>query len=109
MTPDTSITSVFDNILSGLETSIFTLVGFVLATFMPQFVTVSTNDLVIIGNNFRAFLVAIGGGTPWGSALADMMTADWNAVDEGAKTIALDFSEAVATALEKFGVLPQGK
>ena len=104
-----SVSSVIDSIMSGIEGAVFGVVLAVLTVFVPKLVQVSANDLLIIGNNFRLFLVAAGNGTPWGQALADMMTADWNAVDEGGKEIATDFAEAVATALEKFGVLPQGK
>lgn len=103
------VSTVFNNILSGLETSVFTIVGFVLASFMPKFLALTANDLLVIGNNFRLFLTAIGNGTAWGSALADMLTEDWNDVEESAKMAATDFADAVATALENAGLLPQGK
>ena len=81
----------------------------VVTAFLPKFSEVTMADLQIIANNFRLFLVAISGGTPWGQALADMMTADWNAVEDGAKELATDFAETVATVLETAGLLPQGK
>jgi hypothetical protein len=109
MTPTNTVASVIDNIMSGLETAIFGVVLAVLTVFIPKLVALGANDLLVIGNNFRAFLVVIGNGTPWGQALADMMTADWNEVENDAKEVATDFAEAVATALDKFGVLPQGK
>lgn len=104
-----TVSHVIDNIMSGLESAIFGVVLAVLTVFMPKLIALGTNDLIVIGNNFRAFLVRIGNGTPWGEALADMLTADWNEVENDAQEIATDFAEAVATALDKFGVLPQGK
>ena len=104
-----SVSSVIDSIMSGLEAAIFGVVLAVLTAFIPKLVTLNANDLLAIGNNFRAFLVAIGNGTPWGQALSDMLTADWNDVSDSAKEVGTDFAEAVATALEKYGVLPQGK
>ena len=108
-TSGTSIGDVFRALLTGLESSIFSLVASVIATFVPQFVSVTGTDLLTIGNNFRLFLSAIGNGTPWGQTLADMMTADWNATEGAAKQIGIDFAEAVATVLETAGLLPQGK
>lgn len=108
-TASLSILDIFKSLLSGLESGIFTMVLSVVTVFLPQFASVSLDDLNIIGNNFRLFLVAIGGGTPWGQALADMLTANWNSVEESAKTLATDFAEAVATVLDTAGLLPQGK
>lgn len=108
-TPDTSFGDIFSSLLHGLESSIFTMVLGVVTAFLPQFSKVSLDDLNIIANNFRLFLSAIGGGTPWGQALADMLTADWNAVEDSAKELASDFAETVATVLETAGLLPQGK
>jgi hypothetical protein len=107
-TPAT-VSSVFDNILSGLESGIFAIVLGVLSVFMPKMISLGANDLLVIGNNFRLFLTAIGSGTPWGQALSDMLTADWNSVEASAQEVGTDFAEAVATALEQYGVLPQGK
>lgn len=101
-----SVSSVIDSIMSGIEGAVFGVVLAVLTVFVPKLVQVSANDLLIIGNNFRLFLVAAGNGTPWGQALADMMTADWNAVSDSAKQAAIDFAEDVATVLEKVGIIP---
>lgn len=101
--------SVVSSLLSGLESDIFSMVLSVVTAFMPEFVKLTLADLNVIGNNFRLFLVAIGGGTPWGTALSDMLTGDWNAVSDNAKALAADFSETVATVLETAGLLPQGK
>ena len=108
-TAGTTVTSVFGSILTGIEGSIFNLVLSVIAIFMPQLAALTANDLNTIGNNFRSFLSAIGTGTPWGQALSDMMTADWNTVEDSAKQVAIDFASAVATALEKMDLLPQGQ
>lgn len=104
-----SIPTVFTSILSGLESAAFGIVLSVLTLFMSDFAKVGLAGLVTIGNNFRIFLAAIGTGTPWGQALADMMTADYNEVEADGKQVAIDFAEAVATALETAGLLPQGK
>lgn len=109
MTPGSSVSTVIENIMSGIEGAVFGIILAVLTVFMPQLIALTAKDLLALGNNFRAFLVKVGGGTPWGEALADMLTADWNEVSEDAKEVGTDFAEAVATALEKFGVLPQGK
>jgi hypothetical protein len=102
-------TGILNSILTGLESGIVSVVGFVLAIFMPQLIGLSSQAVTTIGNNFRLFLTAVGNGTPWGTALADMMTADWNEVEGDAKQIGIDFAESVATALEKAGLIPQGK
>jgi hypothetical protein len=104
-----SINSVFSSILSGLESGIFSMVLSVLTVFLPKFINLGMDELTVIGNNFRLFLNAIGGGTPWGQALADMMTADWNELTEDGKQAAIDFAESVATVLETAELLPQGK
>lgn len=101
----TSIASIFGSLLNGLESVVFGIVASVVAAFVPQLMDVSENDLVVLGNNFRTFLQEIGSGTPWGEALANMMTADWNDVADGVKTLGTDFAEAVATALEKAGLI----
>lgn len=108
-TGSSTVTVVFDAILGGLENGIISIVGFVLAIFLPQLSGLGADALTTIGNNFRLFLTAIGNGTPWGTALADMMTADWNEVEGDAKQAGIDFAEAVANALEKAGLIPQGK
>lgn len=105
----TSFGDIFSTLMHGLESGIFTMVLSVVTAFLPEFSKLTMDDLNTIANNFRLFLVAIGGGTPWGQALADMLTADWNAVEDSAKTLASDFAETVATVLETAGLLPQGK
>lgn len=104
-----SFGDIFSTLLHGIEGTIFTMVLGVVTAFLPQFAKVSLADLNIIANNFRLFLVAVGGGTPWGEALADMLTADWNSVEDSAKELASDFAETVATVLQTAGLLPQGK
>lgn len=108
-TTTNSFGTLVSNLLSGLEGGIFSMVLSVLTLWVPQFVNVTSEDLTTIGNNFRAFLVAVQGGQTWGSALADMLTADWNAVQDDAKTAAIDFASDVATTLETAGLIPQGK
>jgi hypothetical protein len=101
-----SVADVLNNILYGLESGLVSIVVGAVAIFMPQLVGLSEQALLAIGNNFRAFLAAVDRGTPWGEALADMMTADWNEVEGDAKQAAIDFAEAVAIALEKAGLIP---
>ena len=98
--------AIIANLLAGLEGDIFDLVLAVTSAWFPQLSQLSANDLLVIGNNFRLFLAAVGKGTPWGQALADMMTADWNTVEDSAKTAAIDFASDVATALETKGLIP---
>lgn len=104
-----SVSAVIDNIMSGIENTFFGIILATLVIFMPQLVKLTVEDLLVLGNNFRAFLVAVGGGIAWGTALTDMLNADWRETTDDAKMIGTDFAEAVATALEKYGVLPQGK
>ena len=102
----TQKTIIFSEILSGLESSVASMVLGVLAIYMPQLASLAASDFRIIAANFRKFLDAALSGTPWGQALADMMTADWNAVSDSAKQAAIDFAEDVATVLEKVGIIP---
>lgn len=104
-----SFGSIITNLVTGLEGGIFTIVLAVAAAWFPQLAQLSASDLLMIGNNFRLFLSAVSGGTPWGTALADMMDADWNAVSDSAKMVAIDFASDVATALEANDLIPQGK
>ena len=104
-----NVAAILASMLSGLESGIVTIVTAVLGIFIPELAKCTAATLVVIGNNFRAFLSAIASGTPWGEALADMMTADFNEISDDEKQLAIDFSEAVATALEKAGMIPQGK
>lgn len=106
---NSSVLNVLNGVLSGVENSILSFVLGIVAVFMPQLATLTEEELVTVGNNFRSFLVACGNGTPWGQALADMMTADWNSMESTGQKIAIDFAEAVATVLEQAGLLPQGK
>lgn len=107
--PTSSVVTVLNSVLSGIENSILAFVLSIVAVFMPKLATLTESELVTVGNNFRLFLAAIGTGTPWGTALADMMTADWNSVESTGQEIAIGFAEAVATVLEQAGLLPQGK
>ena len=104
-----SVVTILSSILSGLESGILAFVTSVIAIFLPKLIVLTTQDLTVIGNNFRLFLKAIGGGTPWGQALSDMLTGDWNETSADAKAVAGDFAEAVATVLETADLLPQGK
>jgi hypothetical protein len=104
-----SVSTVLKSVLSGLESGIVTVVTSVAGIFVPDLVKLTEDEIVIIGNNFRAFLTEIGNGTPWGEALSNMLTADWNSVKDEGKQIAADFAEAVATVLENLGLIPQGK
>lgn len=104
-----SFGTLVTSLLSGLEGGIFSMVLSVMTLWVPQLASLTATDLTTIGNNFRAFLVAVQNGTPWGTALADMMTADWNAVQDEAKMAAIDFASDVATTLETAGLIPQGK
>jgi hypothetical protein len=102
----TSFGTFILNVLDGLGADIFDVALAVSAVWFPQLSNLTTTDLSTIGNNFRLFLVAVQGGTPWGQALADMMTADWNTVADSAKMAAIDFASDVATALEAKGLIP---
>jgi hypothetical protein len=107
--PSSSVPSILNSILYGLESGLVAVVTAVLAIFIPQLMSLSEHALITIGNNFRGFLAAVDRGTPWGEALADMMTADWNEVEGDAKQAAIDFAEAVAVALAKAGIIPDNK
>jgi len=100
---------VLSELLYGLEASAVAIVSSIVAIFVPHFLTMAEDDMKQIGDAFRLFIDDIGKGKPWGEALADMMTRDYNAVSDDGKQIAIDFAEAVAIALEKAGFLPQGK
>lgn len=105
-TTGTSITSVLSTILTGIGTDAMSVVLSIVTIFMPQFLQIDLKALGVIANNFRLFLQAVATGAPWGQALADMETADWNEVDADAQQVGIDFAAAVATALEKMGVIP---
>lgn len=101
-----SNSSIFQTILGQAESAIVALVLGVIAIYMPQFASITSNGLATIGKNFQAFLHnTIINGTPWGQALADMLTADWNEVVEDEKQLAIDFATDVATVLQKAGLI----
>lgn len=104
-----SIAAIFAQLLSGLESSIVGVVTAVISAFIPQLAQLPEEVLTQLADNFRAFLDAVAKGTPWGQALADMMTADWNDVEEDAKAVAVEFASTVATVLHAMGLIPQGK
>lgn len=101
---NTTVSSIISSLLTGLENGVMALVMGVLAVFMPQLLELSAQDFATVAANFQKFLAAIEAGTPWGQALADMLTADWNAVEDSGKQAAIDFAEAVGTILEKAGL-----
>lgn len=104
-----SFSTVINKVVVGVESSIFDLTLSVASAWFPQLQQLAAEDLDVIGNNFRLFLHDVGTGRPWGEALAGMLTADWNAVENSAKQAAIDFAADVATALAAKGLIPQGK
>jgi hypothetical protein len=100
-----SLPTILNSLLSSVESAAIGVVTAIIVAFLPDLSSVSLKTLETIAKNFQTFLADAIGGKPWGEALADMLTADWNEVEDEAKTLATDFAEAVATALEKAGLI----